>query len=146
MARTTTEQLLRDRHMRVTPQRMAVLDHIRSSTAHPTAEEIYNAVRRDFPSISLNTIYKSLDAFEKAGLVSKFVIGDRGNYRYDFTTESHVHHLCRDCGCVADIEPPAGDDLRALLRRIREDEDRIEVDRIEIHLLGRCADCARDDR
>lgn len=135
------ENLLRNRGLRVTPQRLAVLEVIRSSREHPTAEEIYEIVRLEHPAISLNTIYKSLDAFEGSGLVQRFTIGDRSNYRYDFATHSHVHHHCSQCGRVSDWEHTEA--MTDLIRRTERDEGGT-VERVEIHLLGLCRDCARD--
>ncbi|MFO8060371.1 MAG: Fur family transcriptional regulator [Bacillota bacterium] len=144
MKNPSNEDLLRARGLRVTPQRLAVLSFIRSSKEHPTAEEIYEAVRLKHPAISLNTVYRSLDAFEEADLVQKFTIGDRSNYRYDFTTQSHLHHYCTRCGRVSDWGPDHIDALANLIRKIAGDDDGT-VERVEVHLLGLCSDCLGND-
>lgn len=141
MERTpATEKLLRDHGLRVTPQRMAILDFVRDSRSHPTADEVYNAVREAHPAISLNTIYKSLEAFEKVGLVTRFVIGDRSNHRYDFNTTTHVHHLCIQCGRVADVPIEDSEELWDFIDSISREQDG-NVERAEINLIGKCREC-----
>ncbi|MFO7941550.1 MAG: Fur family transcriptional regulator [Bacillota bacterium] len=140
-----TEELLRDHGLRVTPQRMAILDFIRNCRDHPTADEVYHAVRQAHPAISLNTIYKSLEAFETSGLVTRFVIGDRGKYRYDFNTETHIHHLCSECGRVADVPIEDAERLENFVDSIARDQDG-SVEKAEISLIGKCREClARRD-
>ncbi len=126
--------------MRVTPQRLAILDALRASRQHPTVEEIHEMVRADHPAISLNTIYKSLDTFEGVGLVHRFVIGDRASYRYDFDTRGHIHHYCRQCGKVSDIHT---EDFGAVAESIRGAVPGgcLEVDQIDVHLVGLCSEC-----
>ncbi len=145
MKSASVEQVLRDHGLRVTPQRMAVLSYIRSSSDHPTAEEIYRAVRGDHPAISLNTVYKSLEAFEREGLLTKFVIGDRSNYRYDFTTRDHIHHLCVSCGRVSDVDLTDPDCIARVLEGISH-PDPGDVERVEINLIGECGECLLRER
>ncbi len=62
---------LRSRHISVTPQRLAVLGILESRRDHPTAEQIYQEVRRQMPAISFNTVYKTLEVFCQKGLLIK---------------------------------------------------------------------------
>ena len=64
--------------LRCTPQRLAVYDHLSQSTEHPTAEDVYQAVRSRIPKISLATVYKALEAWVAVGVATKL---DRGNRR-----------------------------------------------------------------
>ena len=79
-----TATLLKSKGLRVTPQRLAILDILRSTKAHPSVETVYDLVRERFPSISFNTVYKTLQSFEDAGLVWKLSIDNL--YRYDGNT------------------------------------------------------------
>ncbi len=80
-----------DEHgLRFTPQRAAIFDYLHAVTTHPTAEEVYRAVRRKMPRISLATVYNALDALVEAGIATKLTGGD-GSARYDCRGEDHYH-------------------------------------------------------
>ncbi|MFC1554072.1 transcriptional repressor [candidate division KSB1 bacterium] len=75
---------------------MAVYEAIKSDTSHPSPETIYTRVNKKFPTISKATVYKTLDTFEKKGIVS--VVSSRYNtFRYDPLTSQHHHIVCRKC-------------------------------------------------
>lgn len=90
---------------RCTCQRVAVFDHLRAVDSHPTAEEIFSAVRRRLPRISLATVYKALDALVASGLASKIVHTD-GPARYDCRRDAHYHLRCVKTGRIRDLETP----------------------------------------
>ncbi|MEW6659959.1 MAG: transcriptional repressor [Thermodesulfobacteriota bacterium] len=98
---------LRTRRLAVTPQRLAVLAALQTLTDHPTAERIYQEVRRQIPAISFNTVYKTLEVFCQKGLVTK-VNPLHEIARYDKTTEEHGHLICRVCHRIIDLawNPP----------------------------------------
>ena len=75
---------------RFTRQRAAVFDYLRSVNSHPTAEEVYTAVRQQLPSISLATVYKALEALVAARVASKLANAD-GPARYDCRSDAHSH-------------------------------------------------------
>jgi Fe2+ or Zn2+ uptake regulation protein len=75
---------------RYTTQRAAVLAYLEQVESHPTAEEVYRAVRRRLPKISLATVYKALEALVDAELATKLTNGD-GSARYDCRSEDHYH-------------------------------------------------------
>ena len=86
---------------RCTRQRSAVYDQLAKSAeahAHPTAEDLYQAVRHELPSISLATIYKALEALEVSGLVTKLPSAD-GSSRYDGRPGEHYHLRCLKTDC-----------------------------------------------
>jgi Fur family transcriptional regulator, peroxide stress response regulator len=95
---------------RCTPQRLAVYDHLRCATHHPTAEDVYQAVRLVVPKISLATVYKALEALVASGLASKLTEGD-GSARYDARREHHYHLRCLRSGSVHDLPTPFDPDL-----------------------------------
>ena len=101
-------QQLREHHIAVTPQRLAVLAILQGRRDHPTAEMIYQEVRRDLPAISFNTVYKTLEVFYREGLVIK-VNPLHEVARYDGVTGPHAHFICRRCHRIRDLEwEPAG--------------------------------------
>jgi Fe2+ or Zn2+ uptake regulation protein len=87
---------------RCTPQRAAVFAYLRSTDAHPTAEQVFVAVRRQLPNISLATIYKALEALVGAGLAHRLADSD-GPARYDGRSEAHYHYRCERTGQVRDL-------------------------------------------
>ncbi len=103
----TLVENLRARRIAVTPQRLAVLTALQSLPDHPTAERIYQEVRRQIPAISFNTVYKTLEVFCQKGLVTK-VNPLHEIARYDQATREHAHLICRVCHRIIDLawEPP----------------------------------------
>ena len=98
----STRDLFADHSIRCTPQRMAVYEALRRSKQHPTAEELYRAVKPDTGSLSLATVYNTLEALCKAGLARKLATAD-GSCRYDGDTSEHLHILCRDTEEIKDV-------------------------------------------
>ena len=108
-----TEQLRRALEAagrRFTRQRAAVYEHLRKAETHPTAEEVYLAVRRRIPKISLATVYKALEALVDSHLANKLAYAD-GPARYDCRSDSHYHLRCLKSGQVRDLATPFDPDL-----------------------------------
>src|ERR687883_126369 len=78
---------------RYTRQRAAVFDYLRAADCHPTAEQVFTAVRRQIPNISLATVYKALEALVDARLAHR-IAGASGPARYDGRGEAHYHLRC----------------------------------------------------
>jgi len=81
-----------------------ILDAVERNCSHPSAEDIYQELAERHPSLSLSTVYGTLSAFVKAGLVRKLSEVD-GRLRVDGTKPPHDHAICRICGAIFDIEP-----------------------------------------
>jgi Fe2+ or Zn2+ uptake regulation protein len=94
---------LRDRGIAVTPQRLAVMHSLSHRRDHPTAENIYQEVRRQLPAISFNTVYKTLEILCQRGMVIK-VNPMHEVARYDGETGPHAHLICRQCHCIVDLD------------------------------------------
>lgn len=91
MVNKTAIRMLSGKGLRITPQRIAVLDVILNLKSHPTAEEISEHVRLSYPHVPMGTIYKILDAFTEKGIIAR-VKTDHDVVRYDPIPEKH-HHL-----------------------------------------------------
>jgi Fe2+ or Zn2+ uptake regulation protein len=87
---------------RFTEQRATVYRYLAATDAHPTADEVYLAVRRSLPGISLATVYKSLETLVGCGLAVKLSYAD-DSARYDGRTDPHHHARCVVCDSVVDI-------------------------------------------
>src|SRR5712691_3633236 len=90
---------------RYTRQRAAVFSYLRSAASHPTAEQVYRAVRQLIPNISLATVYKALETLVEARLAAKLADAD-GPARYDCRSDSHYHLRCLKTGQVRDLPVP----------------------------------------
>lgn len=87
---------------RYTEQRAAVYRYLCSTTSHPTADDVFTAVRGEIPDISLATVYKALETLVGCELAMKLAYAD-GSARYDGRTDPHPHARCVECGAVTDV-------------------------------------------
>ncbi len=95
---------LREAGLKATGPRVAILDVIERNHNHPSAEEIYQELAESHPTLSLSTIYGTLNAFVRAGLVRKLSEVD-GRLRIEGATRPHDHAICRTCGAIFDVAP-----------------------------------------
>ncbi len=90
--------------LRCTTQRLAVYDQLSQELSHPTAEDVFHAVRRTLPRISLATVYKALEALVAIGAATRLTGTDgTGSARYDARSEQHYHFRCLRTGEVYDL-------------------------------------------
>lgn len=131
---------LRARGVRITPQREAVLCALYALGGHVTAEEVYEAVRRDMPHVGLATVYRNLEFLKELGVVVAADLGD-GRMEWELTVAGPHHHaVCRNCGEVVQL----GDELvRDLGRKLRE-ELGFEADLNHMAFFGLCEKCQRE--
>lgn len=94
---------LKQQGLRLTPQRLAVINALAISVDHLSAEQIHNQVRVDFPTTSLTTIYKTLAVLVKNKLLVEIGFSE-GSNRYDLVTEAHAHLICVRCKSIIDPE------------------------------------------
>jgi Fe2+ or Zn2+ uptake regulation protein len=135
--------MFRARGLKVTPQRQSVFRALHASTVHPTAEAVYDTVRAEMPTISLRTVYQTLNDLAAMGEINALDLGT-GSARFDPNNGPHHHLVCVSCGRVQDLAAdfpgvtvPVGNDFG------------FEVTDTEIVFRGRCRDCAAvndDDR
>lgn len=112
----TLRALLEGAGLRCTPQRLAVYDHLTRAGEHPTAEDLYRAVRASMPRISLATVYKALEALVEVGVATRLspVDGEAGA-RYDARRDPHYHFRSLRTGAVHDLPTRYDPDLVARL-------------------------------
>jgi Fe2+ or Zn2+ uptake regulation protein len=123
----------------VTPQRLAIFRRLAETDCHPSAEELYAAVRREMPTLSLATVYKTLDTLATIGLVRPVSrLGARG--RWDANLAPHHHLVCTVCGKVTDVMEPR---LEAAARPASAVAARhgFEAAGHSVEIFGRCAAC-----
>ena len=83
-------------------KRQVILDALAATTAHPTAQELYQQLKPDYPDLSLGTVYRNLSVLAEEGLVVS-VAHVNGQERYDARVEPHTHFICRRCARVIDL-------------------------------------------
>ena len=120
---------------RSTRQRRLIREAVRSTDSHPTAEWVYEAVRRSLPRISLGTVYRNLQVLVAEGELRSWTRG--GRTRYDADLSAHDHFSCRECGLLLDLERPprAFAEERRLRARGHEIEEHV------LEFVGICRDC-----
>ncbi|MGD8320309.1 MAG: transcriptional repressor [Gemmatimonadota bacterium] len=123
---------------RFTEQRAAVFRFLTSTDMHPSADEVFLAVRRKLPGISLATVYKSLETLVGCGLAVKLTYSD-GSARYDGRTDPHHHARCLSCGKVLDLSGALPDQQ---LEALRENVEGFMVTGYRLELSGYCGECA----
>jgi Fe2+ or Zn2+ uptake regulation protein len=128
-------QIFRSQGLKVTPQRQSIFRALHDSTVHPTAEAVYEVVSTQMPTISLRTVYQTLNDLANMGEIVALDVGT-GSVRFDPHTGDHHHLVCERCGAVQDLEAdfpgvtlPSGNGFG------------FEVSSTEIIFRGRCRDC-----
>jgi Fur family peroxide stress response transcriptional regulator len=96
------EKKYRNLHIKLTPQRLAILGFLDGNKTHPSAEDIYRSVIKKFPTMSFATVYNTLEALKNKGTVQELKI-DTDKRRYDPDISSHHHIICTECKNILDI-------------------------------------------
>src|SRR5262245_1354640 len=126
-------QRVREKGLKLTPQRMAIVRELATDTSHPTAQELYERLLPELPTMSFATVYNTLAALTEAGLCAARSL-TRGPARFDPNTEQHDHAVCDRCGQVIDV------------RRVRagspDSLSGFRVRAVERIYRGLCASCA----
>jgi len=130
------ERICRQNRIKATHQRMEVFRELFNTKEHPDAETIYRRVRKRVPSISLDTVYRTLRLFEAKGIVMRVgALGDSA--RYDATVDLHHHFVCTRCGAIIDAEGPGIDQIAGRWKECNCGQ----IHSIYIELRGLCNKC-----
>jgi Fur family peroxide stress response transcriptional regulator len=97
----------RDAGLRLTPQRLAILAYLEGNRQHPSAEDVYRAVRRKFPTMSFATVYNTLETLKRQGAVAELSL-EAGRKRFDPDTRPHHHLICIICKRIVDVYSASG--------------------------------------
>lgn len=124
---------------RLTKQRVIILEELRTVRTHPTAEDIFEMVKKKLPSISLATVYRNLDFLEKDGQILKLQYKDQDSKsHYDGFPTPHYHLICKNCGTVVDV-----DDCNCVLMDAKKLSKKygFNIDPTSIEIMGTCQKC-----
>lgn len=126
--------------LKATPQRLEIYNILQSIKGHPAAEDIYEQIRQRFPSISFDTVYRTLSLFERHGMIKKVDhLADKT--RYDTNLVHHYHYVCVRCKKIIDFTWKAVDyvPLPEEVKKWGKVEDRY------MELRGICNDCLKKE-
>ena len=120
--------------LKATQQRMVILSAIANSKKHPSAENIFDEVRLNNPSLSLATIYSTLDTLVDKGLVNKVLVKD-GVMRYDAHTDAHNHIYCTNTNEIIDFDD---DELNEIIKAFlkKKQIDNLNIKDFSLHIQG----------
>jgi len=96
-------KILKEKNLKVTPQRLIVLKYLGEHPTHPTTDNIYQDLKTNNPSLSKTTVYNSLETLEEHGIIQSITISG-SELRYDYKQGMHHHFLCKKCGRITDID------------------------------------------
>jgi len=118
-------------------QREAIKSFLMSRDDHPTADTIYEELRKNFPNISLGTIYRNLALLEGIGSINK-ITSSNGADRYDADTGLHNHFTCKKCNCVINLDMDNIDHIKDTASKRFGGS----IDGYVAQFYGICEDCA----
>ena len=121
----------------MTPQRKILVEELRKLHTHPTADELYQAVRRRLPHISLGTVYRNLEILSRTGIIRKIEPGG-AQRRFDGDLGIHQHIRCTECGRIDDL--PAGTAVTNCDQDLVE-QTGYEVVECRVEFIGICPEC-----
>ena len=137
MTAKTTQGLaeaLRARGISPTQQRIAVYRYLLEHRTHPTADTVYNALSAEYPTMSRTTVYNTMRALFKGGIL-RIVTIDAEEQHFDADTADHGHFRCVKCGCVFDFALPAA--ARAL------SPEGYQTEMFDVYATGVCPQCKK---
>ena len=130
---------LKQAEMRLTPQRIAICKLLSEVNAHPTAASIYEQIRAQYPSLSLMTVYNTLNALVNLGAVNALGNAGDDNVHYDGNISPHINVACIACHKIVDIDSPGVANLEGEVRRASG----FKILGARMMYYGLCPDCQK---
>ncbi len=130
----TSMEKYRHLNIKLTPQRLAILGYLEGNKSHPSAEDIYKSVSKEFPTMSFATVYNTLEALKNKNNILELKI-DPAKKRYDPEISPHHHLICKDCKTIVDIFNDFNLDLSPDLT------DGFDITGNHIEFFGKCSNC-----
>ena len=127
---------MQDAGLRLTHQRLEIVREIVSAETHPDVETVYRGVRERMPTVSLDTVYRTLSVLTEHGLIEQ-VTATVGPARYDGNPLPHHHFVCTSCGLVRDIH----DTDTGAIPSTKQTSDIGNVESVQVQYRGVCATC-----
>jgi len=136
------KDIISDHGLKVTHQRLVIYEALKEGKKHPTAEVIFEKIRKKNPSISLGTIYKTLEIFVEKGLISR-VNTSEGNMRYDGLIDNHDHIYCTNTKEIIDFRD---EELNSLISDFfnKKKISNFDLKDVRLHITGEKIDPLKD--
>lgn len=133
--------------MNYSRQRSLILDIVKNTRSHPTADWVYQQAKKELPTIGIATVYRNLNTLVEMGEVRRLVSGD-GQDRFDGMVGEHFHMKCSCCGGLTDLEPEDEEKLLHLKEVICQTFAGLDggVELSTVLLKGICEDCRREEQ
>ncbi len=122
-----------EKNIRPSHQRLKILEYFHIYKNHPTAEEIFDALRKKMPTLSKATVYNTLKAFVEETILEEILI-DENEVRYDLCSKKHGHFKCRKCGAIYDFDVSIDDMPTGGLHEFK-------IENKSIYFKGVCPKC-----
>ena len=123
-------------------QREAILKVLRETNTHPTADWIYDRVRKIIPNISLGTVYRNLNFLVSQGLVREVIVQGSSSAKYDANIEPHHHFICLNCNSIYDLP---NDEISLDVSQL-EKKRKFKISYVNLDIYGTCAKCLGYER
>jgi Fur family peroxide stress response transcriptional regulator len=136
MNEQTVTAMLREKGFKVTPQRLAIYNVLCNTKEHPSAEMIFNKLQPYYPTMSLATVYKTIEILREIGLVQVLNVGE-DSFRYDADVENHPHIRCMLCNRVDDI---MGIDHKDFVAQVSQ-KTAYKLSGQQFYFFGICPEC-----
>ncbi|MBT3581702.1 transcriptional repressor [bacterium] len=131
---------LKEKEVKITPQRIAIIDYLIKNPIHPTAENVYIAVSKKHPNISLATVYNTLEKLEAINEIIKLKMPCNNKIHFEYNLKPHSHFYCKECHKLLDIwDAP----------NIWPDDKRIaghQIEEANLCYKGICKDCLKNTK
>ncbi len=124
------KNFLEESKLKVTPQRLAILKELELK-GHASIEEVYEKIKDSFPSISLATIYKNINALKNEGIICEVCLHQKP--KFELKKEPHAHFICKKCGKVEDV--PFSDVVKKEINKTYPNTQK------ELYIYGICNEC-----
>ncbi len=124
------------KNFRQTRQRTRILELLRSTEIHPTADWLYEQLKNEFPRLSLGTVYRNISILVGQGLAKKIHFGSTFD-RFEANIKPHYHLICESCRRILDFQMPVYDDLNSQAKQLTNFDIRYH----KLEFFGICEEC-----
>jgi Fur family transcriptional regulator, peroxide stress response regulator len=135
-----TEKLKKE-NIRITPQRQEMISILKGTKQHFTAEDIYQKLIKQFPSVSIATVYNNLKLFVKLGFVNELQFGE-GLSKFEWIDKDHYHIVCSSCGKIEDFYYPQLKEVESFA----QDLSKFKIKNHHLLFYGFCQECSDHEK
>ncbi len=130
------KKIFQENGLKLTPQRLAVFDILNGNMSHPTADDVFNEIKKDYPTISFTTVYNILKSIKEVGGLQELSVDVQCKH-FDPDTSNHHHVMCTKCNKIIDVIK----DYTSALQLPKEVTESFNIKSFQVNFYGRCEDC-----